>query len=459
MKNVLFLFFLCYGSYAQAADGTTEVDKVIYGVLKWVNGAAITGNNFDSDAAPMSKLVLLDTVYIETNYDGVISLNACPVVETGGYFLGARGGLRMIPFQGTAIDSLYFPRTLNKIGTDACSHSTFKYVYIPPACREIGDGAFSYSSIDSLAMSNPHTAILQKAFYECKLGMGCIDLPGATIGNEAFRHSNVKKLIFHNNAVIKEYAFADNDSLRAVTFEDAPDIELSENGIFANCTGLPCIELPSKCSQLGTSAFEGCSSLERVVIPETMQTIGEKAFAGCNRLKSITVKAEIPPVLADMNVFSDYRTPTLIVPKGCRKYYERFPLWMFFDNIAEEGDPSLLEPDDSFVTPTVIGDVQVSVAYETDADGTESPVKVRAEGRCISVSHCRSGETVSLFRADGSVSAVSEPDADGNVKFTVSSPGIYIVGTSGKSVKLRIRHCPTEAVYPLLHYAYPKENL
>jgi hypothetical protein len=85
--------------------------------------------------------------------------------------------------------------------------------------------------------------------------------------------TNASKLSYHaffNCAMIKELTI--NKELIILGI-----------GVFANCTGITTIDLPSV-ETIPTSAFEGCTSLVEFTINPYVTTIGDYAFKGCKNL-------------------------------------------------------------------------------------------------------------------------------------------------------------------------------
>lgn len=63
--------------------------------------------------------------------------------------------------------------------------------------------------------------------------------------------------------------------------------------VFASCSSLTQVTIPSTVKEIGYQAFWRCSNLVKVTIPEGVTTIGQTAFTKCTQLTSITIPSTI----------------------------------------------------------------------------------------------------------------------------------------------------------------------
>lgn len=100
-----------------------------------------------------------------------------------------------------------------------------------------------------------------------------------------------------NITVIKDEAFANNETVKFVTIEDGieyigtPDL-LDPNGAFANCPNLLSVNIPDSVHTISAYSFFGCERLNSVSITGDVNTIGAQAFENCSSLSFVTVSAK-----------------------------------------------------------------------------------------------------------------------------------------------------------------------
>ena len=88
--------------------------------------------------------------------------------------------------------------------------------------------------------------------------------------------------------------------------------------VFAGCSGLTSLTLPSGVTSIGKSAFSGCSGLTSLTIPSGVTSIGDWAFADCSGLTSLTIPSGVTSI--DNHAFQGCSGLTsLTLPSGVTK--------------------------------------------------------------------------------------------------------------------------------------------
>ena len=89
-------------------------------------------------------------------------------------------------------------------------------------------------------------------------------------------------------ATVVEYNGTDTNVIISPIHEGAPVIEIKEYA-FADGNSLTNIIIPDCVQTIGKFAFEGCSSLTKLTIPSSVRSIGENAFLNCNNITELTL--------------------------------------------------------------------------------------------------------------------------------------------------------------------------
>ena len=163
----------------------------------------------------------------------------------------------------TDLTTIKLPAELKTIDAQAfrsCDHlATVDY---GTKVETIGDGAFW------------STGALKKFFFKGSV---------KTLGADAFRESGLTCVHLKGDMTIGKGAFMDCKSLKYVEFPATslatqPLTYVAES-MFAGCTSLPFITLPSTVTEIKTKAFDGCSSLKYVnILAASPATLGANAF-------------------------------------------------------------------------------------------------------------------------------------------------------------------------------------
>lgn len=135
-----------------------------------------------------------------------------------------------------------------------------------------------------------------------------------SVGDYAFRESNVEKFVFSDGLTKLGMCAFYNSKVKEVV-------------------------LPSTLKQLPSGLFQKCSHLTTVRLGKKVDIINEYVFDGCP-LTDIYIGAALPPVCYDntfVNVATDFlKTCRVHVPKGREEYYRAKSYWDQFENIIDD---------------------------------------------------------------------------------------------------------------------------
>ncbi len=204
---------------------------------------------------------------------------------------------------------------ITEIGDGAFSNTSIRSIS-SELVTGIGNGAFSYcqelESVDFPAVKT----IGPSAFYTCEQ-LKEVNFPVDTIiGQHAFgKCSNLVSTNFPKVVEIGYNAFADCKSLQ--TFVFPPTLTGLGESTFQGCTGLTSVkctcpllkEIPAWCfryceslkdfdfsslkiEKIGSYAFDGCSSLTEIYFPEELTVIEGSAFKDCSSITKIYINSD-----------------------------------------------------------------------------------------------------------------------------------------------------------------------
>ena len=162
-----------------------------------------------------------------------------------------------------ALTTIKLPAELKTIDAQAFrSCSNLATVDYGTKVETIGDGAFwSTGALKKFFFKGSVKTLGANAFQES--GLTCVHLKGdMTIGKEAFTKCRDLKYV----------------EFPATSSATQPLTYVAE-GMFADCTSLPFITLPSTVTEIKANAFNGCSNLNYVnILADSPATLGANAF-------------------------------------------------------------------------------------------------------------------------------------------------------------------------------------
>ena len=163
------------------------------------------------------------------------------------------------------LEDVYFPSTLQEIGSCAFMNSSARDMQIPGSVERIGSHAFYQSRY-----SNYLTAEF------VILGDGILYQYNGT-ANEVTIPSNVRH--------IGEDVFAYHREITDVSIPDS--VTEICGGAFYQCSALTKLELPDYVERVAVGAFTGCSALKTVAFGSGIQEVDANAFCDCTELAAL----------------------------------------------------------------------------------------------------------------------------------------------------------------------------
>lgn len=245
------------------------------------------------------------------------------------------------------LQTINLPSSLTSIGSSCFKNcKTLEYITIPDKISVINsntfDGCAALTSVNFAAGSSL-TEIKSSAFYDCAV-LENITIPDSVTAIRSGAFRGCKKafsegITFGSSfTTLEGSVFSDCQALKSADLSEAKLTEIPSS-LFAGCSCLESISLPSgietigasafsktalknielpaklstiksnafsesaleevsfeagnKCTSIEYNAFYNCKSLNTISLPATLTDLGQEAFKGCEALTAITIPAGI----------------------------------------------------------------------------------------------------------------------------------------------------------------------
>lgn len=189
-------------------------------------------------------------------------------------------------------------------------------ITVPTTLATVGPGTFSYNQKLKTVEGLKDTAVTRlphftNTLYNNGMFAGCTSLESIELPSGL--------------TSIDQYTFYRCTSLESI---EIPSLVTSiGDNCFSSCTALTSVSLPSNLTSIIQNAFNPCPALPSVDIPASVTSIGDYAFYNCKLLTSVTVRATTPPTLGT-NAFSNTHANLVIyVPAESVEAYKAASGW------------------------------------------------------------------------------------------------------------------------------------
>lgn len=220
---------------------------------------------------PVQKLI--DTTPIETN-EYTLSYNSKILVK------------------GKDVETIHIPQTVEIIKDRSFSNlKLVKEVIIPEGVMEIGEYAFSFSSVERVVIPSTVKKVGEGVFSFC---------------------NNLKEVIINDGiAYLGPEMFFKCEGLENIKLPN--NIDAISKGCFDGCNSLSKVEFPQNLKHIADDAFNECVSLRTIIIPDSVTDIGFNAFRDCHGLESIKISQNVVG-LSEFTFYNDYNLRHVELP-------------------------------------------------------------------------------------------------------------------------------------------------
>ena len=237
----------------------------------------------------------------------------------------------------TAPSTISMPSTLRILGNKCFADAKITTIDLPEKLEKLGDDALACSDLK-----------------------GSITIPaGVTyfggVGGKITR-------VYYNAVNAEKHGDLPTSLTRAIIGEG---VKVIPDALFANCSNLSRVQMPSTVETIGSYAFAGCTSLSHIDLPASLQQLGNYAFAQ-NGLTSMAVYMAEPIALEPYTFFESAQIPLLQVPNGSLAAYQGSPWTAAFQKIEQFDGAS----DTEAIAESTTVSVSQSVTETTDLSGT-----------------------------------------------------------------------------------------
>ena len=223
-------------------------------------------------------------------------------------------------FCNTSIESVTIPSTVEKIGETAFEWcKNLKTVTLNEGLKEIGFNAFNHTAIDEITMPNTMEKIGEDAFFGCEnLKTVTLNEGLKEIGSSAFVGTSIETITIPSTVekVDSSFGYAKIKVMGGNAKYEVIDNCLIEKATKKLISGGKYSAIPEGVKEIGDSVF--CyTSIETIIIPNTVKEIGDLAFCNCENLKTVILNEGLKRIGEGAFMYSSIET--IIIPSTVGK--------------------------------------------------------------------------------------------------------------------------------------------
>ena len=349
-----------------------------------------------------SKYEVIDNCLIEKATKKIISGGKYSVIPDAVMEIGDEA------FSGTSIESVTIPNTVEKIGRHAFYDcKDLKTVTFNEGLKELGDAAFSGTSIESITIPSTLEEIVAETFKGCK------DLKTVTlkeglksIGRRVFEDTSIGTLTIPSTVNDIESSLGDVqiNVVDGNAVYEAINNCLIEKSTRKLISGGKHSVIPDGIKEIGDSAFEG-TAVETITTPSTLEKIERFAFAGCKNLKTVTLNEGLKTI--GNGSFKDTSIEEIRIPSTVDDIHSSFgdakikvadgnAKYEAIDNcLIEKTTKKVISGGKHSILPEGIKEIGEQAFYGTSIEGITIPSTVEKIGR-YAFHNCNNLKTVTL---------------------------------------------------------------
>ena len=318
-------------------DGCTSISRYTFQGCTALKDISIPGSVKDIYRGAFQNCTALESV---TLAEGILNIGTSDYSSSGfGVFAGCK-----------SLKSIKFPSTILHMYSNTFGGCTsLASVELNEGLLGFNDDAFyNCSSLTSIVIPNTVTVMGDNSFN------GCSNLKSVVVGSEvtdtgveAFKDckSLEEVIIMDGCTSISRYTFQGCTALKEIFIPGS--VKDIYRGAFQNCTALELVLLDEGVLNIGTSdytssgygVFANCTSLIYIDIPSTVKNFYSNTFGGCTNLRRMICRAESVPSLSNYTwANSSQARATLYVPFDALADYQAATQWQDFKNIRAIGD-------------------------------------------------------------------------------------------------------------------------